>query len=69
MPFGSRFLGRLEPFSFLCLDMQQLGALQVFYIVQQLYHVVHIVPVYGAEVTDAETFKQIMLLGEQCRCV
>ena len=34
MPFGSRFLGRLEPFSFLCLDMQQLGALQIFYIVQ-----------------------------------
>ena len=62
VPFGGRLFGRFETFPFGCLDMQQLGALQIFYIVQQLDHIIYIVPVYRPEVTDAETFKQVMLL-------
>ena len=40
--------------------------MQVFYIVQQLDHVVYVMSVHRTEVTDTETLKQVVLLCKQC---
>ena len=64
MPFRRRLFGGLESFAFLCLDMQQLRPFHIFYIVQHLDHIIDIMPVDRAEVTDAESLEQVVLLRE-----
>ena len=65
VPLRGRLLGGLEALSLLGLDVQELRALQVLDIVQHLDEIVDVVPVHGAEVTDAEALEQVVLAREQ----
>ena len=45
------------------MQVQNLGSLHVFDVLQHTCQILNIVPVYGAEVADVHSFEDVLLLG------
>ena len=57
--------GGTESFAFHCVYVQQFRAFHVLYLVQRAHEFGYVVPVHGAEVAYVQSFKDVLLVGEQ----
>ena len=64
VPQGSFFLGRCIAFAFDGMQVQQLGTLHILQLRQYAHQFYDVVPVKGAEISDIESLKDILLMTD-----
>ncbi len=64
VPDGGCLFGWLEALALGGVDVQKLGTLHILDVLQYFGQGIHIVSVYGTEITDIHPFEHILLLGE-----
>ena len=70
VPDGDILLGGGVTVAFLCVQMEQSGALHVLQLSQDAHDFLHVVPVEWSEIADVQSFENVLLVADgRFQCV
>ena len=65
MPYAGVLFGLLKAFALYRFDMKDSRSFHVFYVIERLHEALYIVPVNRPEISDVETFEDVLIAAHQ----